>query len=84
MHDQIISLIRTYVPVAVGAFLTFLAVRFGVVVPEDVSTGLTTGLVGLVSALYYAVARALEQRWPWLGWLLGVPKQPTYREGDKV
>ena len=84
MHDQIISLIRTYVPVAVGAFLTFLAVELGVVVDEHVTTGLTTGLVGLVSALYYAVARALEQRWPWLGWLLGVPKQPTYREGDKV
>ena len=83
MHDQIISLIRTYVPVAVGAFLTYLAVRFGVVVPEDVSTGLTTGLVGLVSALYYAVARALEQRWPWLGWLLGVPKQPTYRDRER-
>ena len=83
MHDQIISLIRTYVPVAVGAFLTYLAVRFGVVVPEDVSTGLTTGLVGLASALYYAIARALEQRWPWLGWLLGVPKQPTYRAPDR-
>ena len=78
MHDQIISLIRTYVPVAVGAFLTFLAVKLGVVVDEHVSTGLTTGLVGLASALYYAIARALEQRWPWLGWLLGVPKQPTY------
>lgn len=32
---------------ASSAFLTYLAVELGVVVPEDVSTGLTTALVAL-------------------------------------
>lgn len=78
LSDQIVSLIRTVVPVWVGALLSYLSVRLGVVVPEEVSTGLTAALVALFTGLYYAVARLLEQRWPKLGWLLGMPKQPTY------
>ena len=68
---------------ASSAFLTYLAVELGVVVPEDVSTGLTTALVALFTGLYYAVARLLEKRWPRLGWLLGAPRQPTYRAPDR-
>lgn len=78
MSDQIVSLIRTYVPIAVGAFLTWLAATLDVAVPEEASTGLIIGLTGLVAALYYAVARVLEQRWPWLSVLLGSRKQPAY------
>lgn len=79
MSDLIVSWIRTAVPVAVGAVLTWLASRFGVVVDEQSSAGLTVGLVALFTGLYYAVARALEHRWPVLGVLLGAPRQPTYR-----
>lgn len=78
MSDQFVSIIRTYVPLGVGALLTWLGVRFGVVVPEDASAALTAGLVALVSALYYTVARALEARWPWFGVFLGATRQPSY------
>ena len=32
--------------------------------------------------IYYAAARILEQRWPYLGWLLGAAKQPMYYGPD--
>lgn len=80
LSDQIVSLIRTYVPIAVGAFLTWLGVTFDVMIPEDASTALVAGLVALVSALYYAIARALEARWPVFGVLLGTRRQPTYSQ----
>lgn len=83
MNDKIVALIRTYVPVAVGAVLTWLAARLGVGIDEQASAGLTTALVALVSAAYYAMARLLEQRWPWLGVLLGAPRQPTYSKPAK-
>lgn len=72
------SLIRTYVPIAVGAVLAWLASR-GVNVDDGAAQGLVAFLTALLSALYYAVARLLESRWPQAGWLLGSPKQPTYK-----
>ena len=78
MNDYLLSLVRTWVPIGVGAVLSWLAVRYAVVVPEDISTELTAGLTGLVTALYYALVRALEKRWPAFGKLLGAAKKPVY------
>lgn len=78
MSDFVVSAIRTYAPIAVGLALTFLAREAGVVVDTDTEAGLTAGLVGLLSAAWYALARWLESRWPALGWMLGAPKAPTY------
>lgn len=78
MSDQIVSLIRTYVPVGVGAALTWLATTLGVGVGEEASTGLTVGVVALVTAVYYAAARWAEGRVPWLGVLLGSRRVPSY------
>lgn len=77
MSNTIVSLIRTYVPVAVGAGIAWL-LTLGVQVDAEAQTGLVTGLTGVLIAAYYAVARALEARWPWLGVLLGVPVVPEY------
>ena len=74
-----VSLIRTYVPIAVGAFLTYLAINFNVVVDAGTSLGLTTAFTGLVMAVYYTLARFLESRWPWFGVLLGSTRQPAYK-----
>lgn len=72
MSDTIVSLIRTWVPVAVGAVLAFLANRgFDIEVNQN-------AVVAAVIAVYYAAARVLEKRWPVFGWLLGVPKEPAY------
>jgi len=78
MNDLLLSYIRTGVPVAVGAFISWLAVKYGVVVPESLSSEATIFLTGAVIALYYGVVRALEKRWPVFGKLLGRAKEPAY------
>ncbi|GGM14409.1 hypothetical protein [Micromonospora yangpuensis] len=78
MHDYLISLIRTAVPVGVGAALAWLASRAGIVLDAESSTGLVAAMVALAIAGYYALVRALETRVPWLGVLLGKPASPVY------
>lgn len=78
MNDYVLSLIRTWVPIAVGAVLSWLAAR-GFNLDEEATYGLTAFLTGLGGAVYYALARALESRWPALGrLLLGSSKAPAY------
>ncbi|ABP54031.1 hypothetical protein [Salinispora tropica] len=77
-NDFLISIIRTAVPVAVGAVLAWLASEAGIVLDADSSAALTAGTVAAVVAVYYALARALETRWPWLGVLLGRRAKPVY------
>lgn len=78
MNDFIIGLVRTYVPITVGAVLSWLAVEFGVVVPDDLKSQATVFLTGLVIAVYYTAVRLLAQQWPSFERLLGVATQPTY------
>lgn len=76
MNDFVTSLIRTYVPVVVGAVVAYVTRKLGWVTPD--TTAAATAFTGVVIGLYYAAARALEKRYPVLGWLLGRPAQPTY------
>lgn len=81
MNDFITSLIRTYVPVGVGAALTWLATTFSIIVPDDASAGLTLFIGALFTAVYYLLARAIEKAFPALGKLLvglGIGKAPEY------
>lgn len=78
MNDYLVSMVRTLVPAAVAAVLTWLATRWGVVLDEGTSAQVTTGVTSLVLAVYYAAARAAESRWPAAGWLLGAPVKPSY------
>jgi hypothetical protein len=77
MNDYILSLIRTWTPIAVGAVLSWLAAR-GLSLDEQATYGLTAFLTGLGGAVYYALVRALETRWPALGRLLGAKRAPVY------
>jgi len=72
------SFIRTGAAIVAGALLTWL-VRQGVTLDGGFAQPLTEGLVAAFTAVYYAVARALEH-WvnPRFGWLLGLPSQPQY------
>lgn len=74
MSDAIVSLIRTYVATWVGLAAAWLA-GLGVDLEVDMATLV---LAGLGVSVYYAAARALEERWPWLGVLLGSAGSPTY------
>lgn len=76
MRTLIPSLIRTYVPVAVAVLVGYLA-DVGVVVPDDTSAALVTGIGGLAGAVYYTIVRLAERRWPWLSVFLGSDAQPA-------
>lgn len=82
LNDRIVGFIRTAVPVGVGAALVWLGDNFGIVVPEDATTGLILGLTAVVTSVYYAVVQYLAKRWPWVGILLGSRKQPTYTKAN--
>src|SRR5690606_30686854 len=77
MSAAIISLIRTWVPVAVGSLVAWL-ISIGIELDAETQAGLVVGLTGLLVFAYYGIVRALERRWPWVGYLLGVPAEPTY------
>lgn len=80
VRDQLASLVRTAVPYAVGLVLAFLARKWGIILDDASSAGLTAGLATLAGTVYYVVVRALEARWPRVGWFLGLAWSPEYRK----
>lgn len=80
MSDLVLSYIRTFVPVGVATVLTWLASKYGIILPEEMSTQLAIAVTGLVIGIYYAIVRGLESRWPWFGKLLGAARQPEYQD----
>ena len=78
LSDQIISYIRTAVPLAVGALAVFLAKHLGIYTPD--TSGWAATATAIVSAGYYFVVRWAESKWPGLGWLLGSPNAPKYNK----
>lgn len=79
MGDTVLSLIRTYVPIIVGSFVSWL-VTLGVELDAVAEQGLIVGLTGVLIGAYYTIARVLEKKWPVFGLLLGSRKQPEYVE----
>lgn len=75
LRDYLVSVIRTVVPYAVGLGLAWVASKTGLNIPDEPAK---TIAVGLVAAGYYALVRAGEARWSWVGWLLGYAVTPTY------
>lgn len=82
MNSFAVSLIRTNVPVLVGALISWL-ITLGVDVPEGSEEGLIVGLTALLIAVYYTTVRFLEKRWPAFGFLLGTRQEPTYPAAPK-
>lgn len=78
MDPLVASVIRTLVPVAVGQVSSWLLL-LNVALSQDAKTGLGAFLGGLITAIYYVGVRIIEQQWPGVGVLLGLPKSPdTY------
>lgn len=69
------SIVRTLVPIAVG-YAAAALLRFGIGLDEAALAGLTEFLGGLFAAVYYVLVRAVEQRWPKIGVLLGWASTP--------
>jgi hypothetical protein len=91
VSDLAASLIRTGVPVVVGAVLAWLAARHDIVIDDRTSTAAMPWIVAGTIGAYYVLARWLERRrgdrWParaarWVGrWLLGgIVRQPVYAQ----
>lgn len=79
MNNLAPSLIRTYVPMVVGAVAAWLLSK-GIVLDPNAANGLVLFLGGVLSGAYYLIARLLEHKFPQLGWLLGSAKKPQYVE----
>lgn len=87
LSNYITSLIRTAVPGTVGWLLSLpfaAAVCHLAGVDTATATRYVSAAVAFVLALaYYALVRALEQKFPQLGVLLGVPVRPSYSAAAK-
>lgn len=81
INAQVTSIIRTFVPVLVGQFMTWAAVQ-GVMDINGQISGLLISLFTLTfTTAYYALARYLETFVSKkFGWLLGKPSIPVYRK----
>jgi len=77
VRDYLASLIRTAVPILMGVVITWLAKKLGMDIPAEPAT---TAVTALVSAAYYALVRAAEAKWSWVGWLLGWAAKPSYEK----
>lgn len=77
-HDSIIAAIRTGVA-AVVVSLVSLFIQQGVDINDSVAGSLTVGLTGLGIAAYNWLVIVLEKKVdPRFGYLLGIPKTPSY------
>lgn len=77
-QDYITAQVRTYVPVGVGAFITWL-LSLGIDVGAQAQVGLITFGTALVTGAYFTAASAIQRKWPIAGrFLLGSSKAPTY------
>jgi hypothetical protein len=73
-NDLLTSIIRTGVPLIVGVVVTTLA-KIGLDIDASLLTPLFTAIV---SGAYYAVVRAIEEKKPKAGKLLGRARPPKY------
>ena len=83
MNTLALSLIRTYAPILVGAFASWL-LTVGLDIDSETQAGLVIFLTGLLQAVYYTVVRLAEQKFPGIGVLLGAAKSPdAYSKGEE-
>lgn len=71
------SIVRTVVPLAVAAIVTWLT-NLGLPVDAEFSAAISGALGTLAAVVFYVLVRVGERLAPKLGWLLGSPKQPVY------
>jgi hypothetical protein len=77
LSDYVISLIRTWVPLIIGAVAAWLVAR-GLNFGPATEAGAITALTGAITGVYYAIVRGLEMKFPFLGFLLGHTAKPHY------
>jgi hypothetical protein len=78
INDYVIARIRTFVPIAVGAVVAWLATKWGVVIDAETSAAGVSFIAGLAGAVWYQLGSWLATKFSWAGWLLGYPAAPGY------
>jgi len=73
MNPLAANLIRTYVPIIVGAIVSTL-VAHGIQVSPSAEASAIIAMTGMFSAAYYTIARVLEEKWPAVGAVLLLSK----------
>lgn len=79
LSDYFASVVRTVVPILVGAVISFL-VRNGIDVSWLNEGEVSAWLTPVAIATYYGIVRAAEKKYPLAGWFLGLAKQPGYSD----
>ena len=79
MRSLFDSLVRTFVPIVVGAVISFFVAR-GITLDPEFELVATTALTAAFTGGYYLLARLLEVYVaPKFGWLIGLAKAPVYQ-----
>ena len=79
MDSLVTSFIRTYVPIAVGAGISWLALE-RIEIDAETQTALAVGLTGVLQSVYYTAVRTIALKWPSVEILLGRRSQPEYTD----
>lgn len=82
LYGYLTSAVRTAVPAGVGWVFAWLLSK-GIDVPAETREWAVSGLTFLILMGYYLLVRALELKFPSLGWLLGSPAKPVYYKKDE-
>lgn len=77
MTTPVPAVIRTLVPVIVGAIISFSATR-GIQFDGTFREALSYVLTAAITGIYYVTLLKLEARWPIAGILLGSTARPIY------
>lgn len=83
VKDLIDSVIRTIIPYIVGLVVALVA-KANITLDDSTIVQITGVVTLLVGTIYYIIVRWAEQKWPQVGWFLGVPKQPVYVDNRTV
>lgn len=80
MKNLFDSLVRTFVPIIVGAVLGFFVTR-GIELDPEFESALIVALTAGFNGVYYLLVRLFETYVsPKFGWLLGLAQTPDYSE----
>lgn len=77
MSDRLIASIRTAVAAGVSALILWATNTFGLDIDSEL---VVAAALAVVTAAYNALVNWLAARWPYFGYLLGIPKLPSYTD----
>lgn len=78
MNDKIIAAVRTGAAALGVVLIGWLATTVGLDFPDEIDAQIIAVIGVLAVALWNLIANWLADKWPALGYLLVIPRQPTY------